>query len=674
VHFSVSRADPAPHDSRRSVVLSALAISLAAVAAYRGSFADAFLYDDGEAIVSNPTIRRIGTALFPPSGGLPVSGRPLVNFTFAINYGLAGLDVWGYHAVNLAIHILAGLALFGIVRRTLGRIAPAFVIALLWTVDPLQTAAVTYLSQRAESLMGLFYLLTIYCFIRAAGRDGKGKTPGSPETAAASAKSGEKGRRRTTALWYAAAWLACLCGVAAKEVMATAPLLVFLYDRTFVAGSFHEAWRRRGAFYLALATTWLPLAFWVARTSGRGGTAGFHSSAAWWAYAFTQFRAVAHYLHLSLWPRPLVFNYGLILGGPPWVMIRDIVLVAGLMAATVVLIIRGSPAGFLGAWFFVILAPSSSIVPVATEIIAEHRVYLSVAAVITAVVVGISVAAEHGNRRWGLPPRGLALIGLGSGIAVAGILGIATARRNQVYGSVLSLWADVVAKEPDNAGARNNYGNALAEQNRLDQAIAEYRAALSLVPDYDDPHYNLGNALAKQGHWGEAAEHYQAALRFRADEAEIHYALGSALRHLGRNGEAGQQYERALAGQSNSAALWYHLGNAFLETGRIDLAATAFGRAVGLQPNDADAQLNYAGALAQIGRLPDAVKAFQNVLRLDPDAADVHNDLGGLLAESGRLTEARDQFAAALRIKPDYQEARRNLERVEALERGRTGP
>jgi hypothetical protein len=162
----------------------------------------------------------------------------------------------------------------------------ALAVALLWTLHPLQTEAVTYVIQRVESLMGLCYLLTLYCLIRSVD---------SPRPA----------------LWQGCMVTACLLGMATKEVMATAPLLGLLYDRTFLAGSFREAWQRRRWWYVGLAATWLPLACLVAGTGGnRGGTSGFNVGVAPWAYWLTQFQAVAHYLKLSVWPHPLVFEYG----------------------------------------------------------------------------------------------------------------------------------------------------------------------------------------------------------------------------------------------------------------------------------------------------------------------------------------------------------------------------
>jgi len=627
-------------------------IAGAAILAYSRTFTVPFLFDDLGAIAGNSTLRHWSTAFFPPAGGMPVSGRPLVNLSLAANYAWSGTQTWSYHLSNLLIHVFAGWTLFGVARRTLGflpQLAPrgdflALAISLLWTLHPIQTESVTYLSQRAEALMGLFYLLSLYGFIRAYGRE----------------PSADR--------WAVVSVGAAALGMLAKEVMVTAPVMIFLYDRTFCAGGFKAAWRKRRGYYAALACSWIALAYVVIQAGSRGNTAGFHSSVKWWAYSFTQLRSVADYFRLSLWPRPLIFDYGLVLGGPRVEMIGDAILVIGLLVGTSWLLGKRSPWGFLGAWFFVILAPSSSVIPVATELEAEHRVYLSLAAVIAGVVIGANWLLTRLTASNRLGATAIGRIGLGLLTVAAIALAASTFARNHAYESVLAFWQDAAEKTPDNAGARNNFGNALAEQGRIPEAIVQYEAALRLVPDYDDPHYNLGNALTKQQHWAEAVKHYQAALRFRADSADLRYALGHALAQLGQARDAQQQYELAMKAHTENPEVWYNLGNGLLDYGDGANAAIAFGKAIALRPDYPDALLNYSGALAQLGQIPAAVQAMQALLKLQPDAADVHNNLGGLLAESGRLADAKVQFQAALRIKPDYREARDNLRRVEYLE------
>ena len=163
-------------------MLAASLIVAATVAAYSNSFTGPMTFDDGKSIEDNPTIRRLWPLwrpLCPPAHGETVTDRPLLNLSLAVNYACGGLDVWGYHAANLAIHLGSALLLFGVVRRTLrlpamrnrwgeSATAVALAVTLLWAVHPLQTESVTYIVQRAESLVGLLYLLVLYALIRGA--------------------------------------------------------------------------------------------------------------------------------------------------------------------------------------------------------------------------------------------------------------------------------------------------------------------------------------------------------------------------------------------------------------------------------------------------------------------------------------------------------------------------
>ncbi|HWA10067.1 MAG TPA: tetratricopeptide repeat protein [Opitutaceae bacterium] len=555
-----------------------------------------------------------------------------MNESLAINYALGGTKVEGYHAMNLGIHLLAALVLFGLVRRTLqqpvlqrhaGAALPlAFLTALLWAVHPLQTESVDYVVQRAESLMGLFYLLTLYSFVRWA--------------------------RRGARAWAVAAVVSCLLGMATKEVMASAPLIVWLYDRTFVSGSFREAWRRHRRLHIALMATWLLLGWLVLDAGGRGGTAGFAAGVAWWQYALTQASAIVHYLRLSLWPFPLVFDYGTELATRPTEAAPAVLLIVGLVAGTGLALWRRPVIGFIGAWFFAILAPSSSFVPVATQTIAEHRMYLSLAAVILA---GVLVLYHLLGRR-SLP--------LLLGLAVA--FAFLTVQRHRAYSSALALWRDTVAKRPLNPRAQNSLGTVLLMQHQLQDAIACFEAAIRSNPDYSLAQNNLGVALVQFGRPGDAIVHYEAALRLSPADGEIPHNLGDALILAGRIPEAMVQYQHALALRPEFAdAQANNLGSAFLQAGQTARAIGFFEAALQAKPDFAEAHSNLGNALAQTGRLPEAITHYEAALRSQPDDAETHFNLGNALYQTGHLREAMLHYDAALRAKPDFAEAHANL-------------
>ena len=684
-------------------------MAVAALAAYRNTFQAPFVLDDRGSIEDNPTIRHLWPpwgAFAPPDGGVTVSGRPLLNASFAVNHAISGERVWSYHALNLAIHFLAACALFGVVRRTLERpqlrarfgdaqLPLAAAVAGIWLLHPLHTESVTYVSQRAESLAGLFCLLTLYCFIRAVS---------SPRPWA----------------WRLLAVLACLGGVGSKEVTATMPLLVFLYDRTFVAGTFREAWRRRRWLHLSLAATWVPLALLVAGMGwNRNGTAGFNVGIRPWAYWLTQFGAVTRYLRLAFWPHPLVFEYGTL-----WVGLREAapsaLVVLALAAATAVALARRPVAGFLGVCFFAILA-TTSVVPGTNQMIVEHRMYLPLAAVAALTVAGVH--ALLGRRSLALWP----VLAIG--------LGWLTFVRNQTYGSALSLWRDTVAHAPLNPRARYNLGMAysdlgqyaqaveqdeaasrlgdpwaaaeaapavqnkfgydLAALGRVTEAVDHYEQALRLKPDYGLAHLNLAQALVRLDRYPEAIRHYEEALRLQIGGAPAESGLGEALLHegrveeaiahcraalrlapnwapgfnnlayalllAGRVGESIEAYREAARLDPHYAAAWVGLGYALIRAGRPAEAVAPCTEAVRLEPEFADAHNILGISLAQTGRTAEAIASFERALRFDAGGADIHTNLGNALAAAGRTPEAVAQYREALRLDPGYAPAHRYL-------------
>ena len=663
---------PESATSRRAIAGAATLLALAAVAAYHNTFAVPLLFDDFPSITDNPTIQHLWQSLVAPPNafGMTVSGRPVLNFSLALNHAVSGTHLWSYHALNLLIHIGAGLALFGIVRRTLQRGAPcrslvaggssraaddrppappprrgpagflhenaysvALAVTLLWTLHPLQTEAVTYLIQRTESLMGLFLLLTLYCFIRgicAERADASGPRAG-----------------RASWVWFGCSVGACLLGVGTKEVAATAPVLVLLYDRTFVAGSFGEAWRRRRWTHLALAATWIPLVVLVASTGwNRGGTAGFDVGVAPWAYWLTQFEAVVRYLGLAVWPHPLVFEYG-----THWVHgaaeVIPFALVTGLLvAATLVALARRPVLGFLGAWFFAILAPTS-VIPGTIQMIVEHRMYLPLAAVL-ALAVGTAVAR--------LGRRSLPVF-----FALAAAACLLTERRNADYRDDLTLWQDTERKSPSSGKAQSNLGLALYNRGRLAEAIQHDEWALRLEPNLPSAHYNLGLALVRADRLEEAAARFREACQCNPRFYPARYELGMLLTRMGRPQEALEHFAQAARVRPNAAEIHCGWGIALLKLGRVAEATGHFEQAVHLRPAYAEAEANLGVALLQLQRGAEAVEYLRQAVRHKPDLPEAQFNLGLVLGQMGQREEARARYAEAVRLDPQHAEAQLNL-------------
>ena len=633
-----------------------MALVVATLVVYANSLHGPFVFDDASSIVTNPTIQdltSLGTVLAGPPTNVTAQGRPIFNLSLAVNYALGGTDVVGYHVANILIHALAALCLFGFVRRTFALVgmgaerrvrldAPylvAFLVALLWAVHPLQTESVTYVIQRAESLMGVFYLLTLYAFVR------------SVET------------ERWQTRWQVIAVGACALGMATKEVMVTAPLMVWFFDRTFVAPSFAAALRRRWKFYAALGATWLIVVGSLWEGGGnRGGSVGFGVGLDPWAYWLTQFQAVATYLRLTLWPDPLIFEYGTFVVGGLGDVAVEAPLVLTLLAVTVHGLSRRSAVGFAGAWFFGILAPTS-LAPGTTQMIVEHRMYLSLAAVL---VVGVA-----GSFRWlGSRVRRWLVAGW---LAVALVAGGLTVRRNGDYATDIGLWRDTVAKRPENPLAHFMLAGALERTGQMEAALASYIEALRLKPNFSVGQENLGELLLKLGRRGEAIERFEAALRLQPEYADAHMNLGNALVAEGRLADAVPYLREAARIAPRMAEMRFNFGNALAAAGQQAEAIAEFKAALSLNAVNpavhAAANYELANLLAISGRPAEAVPHYEAVLNARPDLVAAQHNLGSALLQLGRFDEAARAYEAALLLEPDFPNTRALLERAKARQR-----
>ena len=539
---------------------------LSGVAAYANSLDAPWVFDGKDYIAGG----RASLKLWPPWASMQGAARPIGTWSFAVSHALHGTDVFGYHVLNLAIHLGAALALLGIVRRTLlgtrlaERYAPAatglaLAVAMLWMLHPLQTQSVTYVYQRFESLMGLFFLLTLYTFIRA-------------QDAA------------RPVWWYAGSIGCCLLAMGSKEVAAVLPLVLLWYDRALLADSWREVFRRRWKFYATLFGLLGVLGLMVLTRLNiyRGGGVLVVEGLSWWEYALTQPGVVLHYLRLSFWPQGQCLDYAWPVAQGPGAIVPPLLAVGALLALTGWLVVRRPALGFLGGWFFLILAPTSSVAPI-KDLAFEHRMYLSLAAVVAAVVIGgYELLGRVQARRPDWPSRrtlGIALV------AVAAIaLGTATWFRNETYASEVSVWRDVVAKCPNNARAHNSLGSALAAEGKVEPAIGHFRKALELDADYGLAHFNLATVLGPT-HPHEAVEHYHAAIEQRPRDARAYANLGAVLTQLKE----------------------------------MDAAERHLRKAIELQPRAARAHFNLANVLARQSRLDEAIEHYREALRIEPD-------------------------------------------------------
>lgn len=631
-------------------------IAAVGIISYANSFSSPFIFDDSVAITGSKTIKQ----LWPPVIGL----RMVVNTSFSLNYAIGGLNVADYHVTNLFIHIWAGLLLYGIVRRTL--LLPRFraisedkarwlaiACASIWVAHPLQTESVTYICQRYESMMGLFCFITLYSFIRAQS----------------------SGRKR---LWYGLSLVSCVAGVGSKEIAATAPLVVLLYDHVFVADSVSQIARTRWKYYVAMFMTWGILAGLMVTTMAHHVEKGIPFATTGVSsldYFFTETGVIKHYLWLSIFPRDLCLDYF----WPPSVGLKQIAgptfFLLFLGISTCWAIWRRRPAGFLGGWFFIILAPTSSFMPVGDAAF-EHRMYLPLAAVVALVVIGVFRISELliSSVRHMAWVRGLRAVQLVIPLAILATLAILTLKRNEVYQSHERMWRDVLSKSPANIRAMTAIIDCLLTNEQYAEAEDFTRILLATLEGkrnpttsgymfsqmpfyYSEARSRLGFVLVSQGKAEDSIAHLREAVRNKPQDAVARHNLSLALFMTGKREEAFREIDTAirLAPKSDKPRVL----KAFFcaKKGEYAEAINAYRHAVELNRNNMLAETELAWLLAvcpddSLRDGPLAREMAESICRrTEFQSSRALGVLAAACAECGCFDEARKYQKQALEMK-----------------------
>ena len=607
-------------------------ICAAVLFAYRDTAGAPFLLDDIPSILENPGLAGgpwTFAAWTPPPWSF-TAGRPVLNWSFAASAGLGGLDASGFRRANVALHAVNSILLFLVVTGFLRSAAasrktpadPAMVgaaCALLWAVHPLPTAAVTYISQRAEVLMATFHLATVLGFLRALDS----RRPG---------------------LWRGLAAASFAAGVMTKETVVSAPLVCLLLDRAAGAAPLRRL--RRGGWrdYLVFLPGLILLAALAVSTAltSRLAVAG----GGWFGpgMAAIQVRALGEYLSLALWPHPLVFDRGVseaaLAAYPVWRGLAALLL--GVVGAW--FLRRGRIAGLPFVLFLILLAPTTSLVPVLGQPIADHRVYLPLA-------VGCAGMATALFRVF---PRGAGWIVAALSLPLMAM----TVARNADYRTEESIWTDTVSKAPLNHRAHGSLARVLlGDPGRREQGLRHLREALRLEPGDAETHYQLGLALLAGGTRGEAAVHFRRSASLAPGHALAHAQTALLLLGDGRSAEAVAFARRAVELRGERADFRILLGAALrgspggLEESRVVLQAVA-----AEFPGNAEAWLQLGMTLSLIpGERTRAVEALRRATGIAPSSEPAWRALAATLAAVGGRED----------------EARKAVERADDLGRGR---
>lgn len=635
---------------RRSVGIL-FGILLLAAACYLPAMHGEFQFDDEPAIVLNSRAKSLSAAL---DGFFAryASGRPLSDVSFALDHAWSGIDPWGYHLTNLLLHLAASVLVFGLARLLLRRAgvesqAAPILTAALFALHPLQSQAVIYLAQRSEVLSSLLYLTALLALLAAEERWG--------------------GARGWALYGFAAAVF--LLALGAKPIAVTLPV-AFLLVRYALPGRTTSS-RREAArpillsipFFLgSAAIAWASL-----RSVGGRDDAGFDIPGLGpGRYLLTQGRVILRYLRLLAWPAGQNLDYDLApsraLLDPPSTLVA-LLLLALLVAAAALAWHRAGPhpdtpvrrAARLSAlgllWYLLLLAPSSSILPLA-DLIEEHRCYLANFGPFLAAGGALGCLAQARPRSW-------ARAALATSALACLLLAGALRSRAQVWSSRLTLWTDVTRKSPEKQRAHMNRGHALEKADRLEEAVAEYRRTLALSPDP----------------WERSSSQ-------TAPRQDVLRNLGSTYLSLHRLAEAAATLEEAIALAPASTDLQSTLAMVYLDQGKLGEAERWAGRALQLDPDDGRAENTLGEIRMARGEVAGALQAFRRGAELDPDNAVRMFNTGMAADKLGRTAEACAAYERYLQLQahtgqPDLDvQARVRELRCEpsGRERGTAGP
>jgi tetratricopeptide (TPR) repeat protein len=635
-----------------------LSVVVLGLVAYSNSLSGAFILDDHRLIQDGHRNRQ---ELWPLAPFFESNLRPLLFYTLALNYQLGELDATGYHVFNIGVHLLAALTLFGLVRRTLRLTCfaerfvesarwYAFVTAAIWVVHPLQTQGVNYVVQRCESMVSLFLVLCLYGLVRAS-------QSGSPWA------------------WYllvvGSAWL----GMGAKPVMIVAPVLLYLYDRTFLTRSWGGPFKRRWWLYLAIGPAWLWLAHQsmpsisVAVTSHQAapvsnpkvddhqtGSVGTnrHSAgspgprlerpqrkrivASPLEYARTQPEVLLHYLRLVVWPNPLCLDYMWPVADTASAVLPALLILA-LLAISVWALFAHPPIGFIAFSFFVVLAPTSSFLPI-YDLAFEHRMYLASAAVIVMLVFGIRRLLEFLVSKTTWPADRLRwLSGLIFGVALIALTA-GTMARNGDYESEITIWESVHSVRPNNIRAINNLAQLYLDVGRREEAVAMLKLADQERVGHPQTLGVTGIMLLQDGKPEEAIEVLKAAVRGMPNSVAVHIGLGAGYEQLENLEAAIHHFRRATELEPGNAIAHKNLGQAMVAAGQTAEGIESLRKAVQLKNDFYEAYVNLGAALGQTGDVDAAIENFETAARLPSDDAIALDNLAAAYASAGRYADA----------------------------------
>jgi protein O-mannosyl-transferase len=580
--------------------------------------------------------------------------RPILLWTYALNNSLGKNKEFGFHLLNLMLHIGVTLLIYFLVLKTShfqesyhvtrsknpGISNPTsiwifpFITALIFSLHPLNTDSISYISSRSSVLATFFYLFSLYLFLNLFSPENK-KIPLVKNLILIPLVAGTM-----------------YLSLASKLIASTLPLIMGFWYFVFIfsRNNRETLWKKNWAYLLFILIS--IAAFFLLKGSSLYNTKdqGLELYGQL-PYLLIQIKVIVfYYLRLSFFPFNLSVDSGMpfsSINKDPFIIFA-IIIISGIVVAAIksrnIWLLAGT------AWFFITLAPTSSFIPL-NDLAVEHRTYLPMTLGVC-MIIGWGISRLCSIWRFGF----LSLI------IVA--LSLATITRNSDWISEISLWEDVARKNPSSSRAHNNLGKAYFEKGNLARARYHFEKSIANIPKFTNEKFNLKNTeellLRKRGP-------ANSNLRIAADLVEPHYNLASIYLDQGKLDLAEKEYLKTLSLRTNHSSAKIGLGSVYNKKGLYEKAAKLYQQAIKDKQSQSGndffplAHLNLGEVYGKTGEISLAIMEWEKAIQQDPSLLPAHFNLGTALMMQGEFDRAEKYLLKCLEMNHKHEPALFNL-------------
>ena len=619
-------------------------ICVCGVIIYFATVHSPFIYDDAHAIEDNPYIKNLSK--FQQMVGVQnIFNRSILLFTFSVNHAIGQLDVFGYHLINLMLHLCVGIMLYFLTMELLTIENPALTptfqrlplaVSLIHILNPINVESVTYLSSRSSVLVTLFYLSSFYLFIRFVN-------------------SKEKKKKWKNIHYPIVIFFLFYLGLGTKEIIVTLPIIAVLYLWV------HSSTKNFHKFLPELAVILIPLIIYLLYRYVQMGnllvikTDPYSYMIDRSLYILTQIKVVISYYFVKLiFPINLNFepDIRLVSGFLDWEWVVSLII--GVCIAIGIFYQKSILLKCAFIWALITILPTSSIIPL-KQIATEHRTYLPG----LGINMGLGILFLRGVSHRKLIPPTLFIF-----LVIYGLLAM---KRSLDYRSEINLWQDTVRKSPYKSMVHNNMGTAYLSKERLKEARKSFEVSSALSPSSTDPYINMGHIDARNKEWDKAKLKYDLALKLGANRSQVFFNSGLMRLKLNKPAEALPFLLEAIKIKNHRPLYHQELGNAFRMLKQYDSALKSYRKVLELEPNYVEAQNNIGVIFWNLKILDKAELEFKKALVMK-DKTKIHNNLANLYIAKKQFSKAIPHLKTVLERKPNDSRARKLLHVVEIIQ------